>query len=190
MFLTDFADAALTLPIAALVLAALLLAGHRRAAVAWAVPVGATFFAVLALKVVFGVMSGLGLGCVTGIVSPSGHTAGGTIVYAGLARVLGARRAASFAVALLLAAAIGTSRVMLGFHTPAEVVLGAGAGLAGTAVLLRALGEVVLPDLRARLALAAGTVVLALVLHGRHAPFERMLQHWRGCLPDVARSAR
>ena len=130
-----------------------------------------------------------GFGCVTGIVSPSGHTAGGTIVYAGLMRVLGLRRAPSFAVAVFLAVTIGLSRVMLGFHTPAEVLLGGCAGLIGTAVLLRLLGEDALPGTRARATLATAAAALVLVLHGQHAPFERMLQHWRGCLPYAGRPA-
>ncbi len=187
MFLTDFADAAVTLPLAALVLAALLLAGSAPAALAWSASVGATFFAVLALKLVFGVMSGFG--CVTGIVSPSGHTAGGTIVYAGLVRVLGLRRAPSFAVAVCLAVAIGVSRLALGCHTPGEVLLGGGAGLAGTAVMLHVLGEDVLAGARARGMLAAAAVALVVVLHGQHAPFEHMLQQWRGCLPSAGRPA-
>lgn len=185
MFLTDFADAAVTLPLAALVLAALLTAGGARTAWAWSGAVGATFAAALALKLAFGVMSGFG--CVTSIVSPSGHTAGGTIVYAGLARVLGLRRAPSFALAVALAVMIGLSRVLLGFHTPAEALLGGVTGVAGMAVLLRGLGEDALLGRRARATLASMAAALVLVLHGQHAPFERMLQHWRGCLPHLGR---
>ena len=180
MFLTDFADAAVTLPLAAAGLAALLLAGNRRAAATWFVVVAATFAAILALKL------GFGFACAPGMASPSGHTACAAIVYAGLVRVLGAGRRLGFAVAVLVAVTVGASRLALAFHTPPEVVLGAAVGLAGAAVLLRFRPPDPLRGSRPRLALAAVLAVTVVALHGQHAPFEHMLQHWRGCLSETA----
>ena len=175
MFLTDFADGAVTVPLAAAALAALLLAGERRAAAAWFAVVGATFATILALKLVFGFT------CAPGLASPSGHTACATIVYAGLARVLGAGRRPSLAAAILVAGTVGVSRVALGFHTPAEAALGAAVGLAGTVALLRYLPPDPLGRARPRLALVAATATGGGALHGHPAPVARLLQPWRGC---------
>ena len=180
MFLTDFADAAVTLPLAALVCAVLAAGAGLRPAAAWAVAAGGTFATILALKLGFGAcwpaLSG-----VTGVVSPSGHTAGATIVYAGLARVLGARTRPTLLVAAAVAVVVGISRVRLGMHTPPEAVLGAAVGLLATAGLVRHLPGDALVDIRWRLVLVAGAALVIGATHGMHAPFERVLQHWKGC---------
>ena len=89
-FLTDFADPGLLLPLAALVGATLAAVGRRRDALAWGLAVGGTFAAVLALKLLVFALTGPLLG--RGLRSPSGHTAAGTVVYAGLLALLAGRR--------------------------------------------------------------------------------------------------
>src|SRR5918997_4183426 len=115
-FLTDFADLGLVLPLAALVALALAAVGWRREALAWSVAVAGTLAAVLALKLLALAYSGQ-LG--TALRSPSGHTAAGTVVYAGLLTLLAGRRLGSrTGIALLagaaLAALFGCARFVLG----------------------------------------------------------------------------
>lgn len=186
MFLTDFADAAVTLPLAALAFAILLVGGGVRAAIAWLLATGGAFAAVLVLKLGFG-LCWPSLARSTGVVSPSGHTVGATVVYAGLARVLGTRRRTTLLLAVVVAVAVGTSRVVLGMHTPAEAALGAAIGLAATAVLLAHLPPGALSVPRWRAVLVAGAVLVIGIAHGRHAPFERVLQHWLGGYQSSAR---
>lgn len=174
MFVTDFADAAVTLPLAlgvALVLARL---GGRRAALAWLGPVALVFAAVLAAKVAFGFVPALG--AATGVVSPSGHTAAATAIYGGLVVLFARDAAAGWIAAVVVAAATGLSRLLIQAHTPAEVAIGAVLGLGGMALLQRRVSPDTLPRIRDRLLLGAVSAAIVTVLHGRHAPFELVLQ--------------
>lgn len=171
-FLTDFADQAVILPMVAAVAAGLALQGWRRGALVWLGGVAVTLLAMLALKLVC-------LACwpvfaPMDIRSPSGHVAAAAVVAGGLAAVLLAWRGRSLALAAVVAAVIGATRLWLGVHSPAEVAIGAGVGLAGAALLLHFLG----PIPRIRASRIAGTAVLAAVLfHGRHLPAEIVIRH-------------
>src|SRR5215211_6442054 len=103
-FLTDFADLGLVLPVAALVALALAAVGWRREALAWSVAVAGTLAAMLVLKLAVLAYSGhLG----AGMRSPSGHTAAGTVLYAGLlALLVGRRLGTRTGVALLAGVAL------------------------------------------------------------------------------------
>jgi membrane-associated phospholipid phosphatase len=172
MFLTNFADQAVMLPVVLAIAILLTMQGWRRGALVWLGVVGGTFGLVLVLKLVF-------LACVplTGPIdvhSPSGHVAAATVVCGGLAVLLTGWRASILPVALLAAVVIGVSRVVLGMHSLPEVVLGGLVGLAGAATLLALAGPP--PTLRpARL--FAVVVIVAALFHGMHLPAEAAIRH-------------
>lgn len=171
LFLTDFADQAVVLPLAFTMCFALALGGWRRGALAWALVVPATLGAVLLAKLTV-VACGQFLP-LHGLKSPSGHTASAAVVYGGLLALLlpepapGARRPF---VALLLAAAFamlfGASRLALHMHTRSDVLAGACLGIAGALALTRLAGPRP-PGLRMAVPFAAACAVV-LLLHGSH----------------------
>jgi hypothetical protein len=166
-FLTDFADQAVILPVAAAVAIVLAAIGWWRGALWWILAIGLTFGSMLALKLGF-----LACGPVFEpwtLRSPSGHTAAASVVAGGLAVLLSGRKVAVVPVALLAALAIGISRVVLGLHSVPEVVVGAAVGIAGAAVLSRMVGPP--PARRPVWALVAAAVV-AVMLHGVRLPAE------------------
>ena len=142
LFLTDFADPGLILHLAGLVALSLAAVGRRRQAFAWSLAVGGTLAAMLVLKVSSFALSvptaGVGLG------NPSGHTAAGVIVYAGLLTLLAERFAPRLPVALLSGVAFGAlfglTRLEVGGHTLPEVLVGGAVGLAGVLALARLAG--------------------------------------------------
>lgn len=174
-FLTDFADLAVVLPFAVVVGFALLLAGWRRGALAWAVVVPATLGAVLLGKLVVAAC-GAYLpfhALFHGLRSPSGHTASAAVVYGGLLSLLlpeprddQRRVIAAIVIAGVFAVLFGGTRLALHVHTRSDVLVGAALGVAGALVLTRLAGP---RPARLRLALpvAAGLLVV-LLFHGRH----------------------
>ena len=168
-FLTDFADLGLLLPLAGLVGLTLATVGRRREALAWCIAVTGTLGAMLLLKLAVRLWHGPGGG--DGLSNPSGHTAAGTVVYAGLLALLGERLAPRTAIALLaglgFSLVFGLTRLALAVHTVADVLAGAVVGLAGALALARMAGP------RRREAPAFGLAVVAaaalaavLALHG------------------------
>jgi membrane-associated phospholipid phosphatase len=143
LFLTDFADEAVVLPVAAIVLVILLALGWRRGALAWMFGVGGVLGVMLILKlIVFACiwrLPGLGLS------SPSGHTAAAAVVYGGLLALLAPRRRGGALLAALtggaLALLVGFTRIALHVHTVPDVVVGAGVGVAGAMLLRHFAGE-------------------------------------------------
>ena len=84
---TDCGDAAVTLPLALLVLVFLIVVRERPLALYWLLMVLGCGAAIGALKLLFGACtSRLGF---LGIVSPSGHTAMSTAIYGSLALLIG-----------------------------------------------------------------------------------------------------
>lgn len=166
-YLTDFADQAVILPLVAAIAMGLLLAGGRRATLAWLAGCGGTLLIILAGKIAF---DGCGAIAPFGLHSPSGHTASAAVVYGGLAALVVPRHGnvVGIAVAAAVAALIGWSRLALGVHTLADVLAGAGAGVPGAAVVARLAGGSARGHLRL---LLAGLAVLAL-FHGLHLPAE------------------
>ena len=173
-FLTDFADQAVILPIAFAVGVALFAQGWRRGAAAWALVVIVTFAAMLALKLVF-IACSASLGT-TGIRTPSGHVAAAAVV-AGGARSSAA--AMVLPLAALAAFIIGVSRLSLGVHSPAEVLIGAGVGLAGALALPWHAGPAPKGLDARRVAVIAVAVVV--IFHGMHLPAEAHIRStaWR-----------
>jgi membrane-associated phospholipid phosphatase len=171
-FLTDFADLAVMLPVVLTIAIGLVLQGWRRGALVWLGVVGATFLAMLVLKLLF-------LACPpvfrpVDIRSPSGHVAAATVVAGGLAALLWRRRASILPVAALVAVVIGISRLVLGLHSLPEVALGAMVGLAGATALLTLAGPP--PTLRPGRLFAVVAIVVAL-FHGLHLPAEAAIRH-------------
>ncbi|MBO0710924.1 MAG: phosphatase PAP2 family protein [Acetobacteraceae bacterium] len=171
-FLTDFADAAVILPMAFTVAAALGLSGWRRGALAWILSVGGTLIAMLGLKLVF---HACGPAMGVAIESPSGHTAAATATYGGLLVLLGVPSAVAFVASAAVALLVGVSRVALGMHTPPEVVLGALVGLGGVVVMVRLVGATRRPV--PRVALIAALLAVVVVFHGGHVHAEPAIHH-------------
>lgn len=170
-YLTDFADQAVVLPLIAVVALVLGVLGWRRGALAWLVAVGVSFAAVLALKLVFATC-GPALGMVS-LRSPSGHAAAAAVIAGGIAVMMGQAGQRVAAIAGVAAAVIGVTRVVLGLHTPAEVVLGGALGVLGVLGFAALAGKP--PALRVRW-LAAAVVGVALLLHGQHLNAETSIR--------------
>lgn len=166
---TGFGGQGVILPIVALVAFTLLIAGQRRAAVWWT----ASIVGVLALVLI----AKLGLiPCgryvpALRLRSPSGHAASSVAVFGGLAVIFArlaqdrARQVFILAVALALVVLIALSRVVLGAHSPAEVVVGGLIGLAAPLILWSRSNLLERP-LRLRwIWLLIGPLVLVALLH-------------------------
>lgn len=183
-FLTDFADQAVVMPLAAAVAVAIWLSGWRRGALAWALTVALTFAAVAAAKIAvfaFGTPDSL-----PGLQSPSGHTASAALIYGGLVAMLANRTAPqlrTILVAVLFAVTIGFTRLSLEVHTRADVMVGAAIGITGAMMLSWLAGE--RPEAM-KLRLPAGAVaVVILLFHGLHMPAEV----WLHAAADTVRTA-
>ena len=181
MFLTDFADQAVILPLAATVACVLGLQRRWRVLGAWALSVAGVLGAVLVSKLAFyacGRVMALGLGD-TDVHSPSGHAASAGVVYAGIAVLqAGLTRwppvRTAVVAATLCGTAIGASRVALGAHSVGDVLVAIGFGVAG-ATAFPALAGRNLGTGSGLPALAAAVPVVALV-HGLHFPAEVAIQ--------------
>jgi membrane-associated phospholipid phosphatase len=172
MFLTNFADQAVILPVVFAIAIVLAMQGWRRGALVWLGVVFITFGLMLVLKLGF-----LACAPLTGpidIHSPSGHVAAATVVCGGLAALLTRRRTSILPVAMLAAVVIGVSRLVLGMHSLPEVVLGGLVGLAGATALLALAGPT--PALRPGRLLAV-VVIVAALFHGMHLPAEAAIRH-------------
>jgi membrane-associated phospholipid phosphatase len=172
MFLTDFADQAVVLPVAAAVAIVLAAQGWRRGALAWIAVVAITLGVILVLKMSF-------LACAPvfshwALRSPSGHTAAASVVAGGMVALVAGRLRAVLLVALLAAVVIGSSRLELGFHSPPEVLIGAITGVGGAALLSYLAGP---PPARRPVSLLAVAFVVAMLLHGMRLPAEAAI--WR-----------
>ncbi len=167
MFLTDFADEAVLLPMAALIAVALGVAGWWRGLAAWVGAVGFTLAVVLVLKA-----AGAAFGDPDDAPNVSGHVAAGCAVYGGIAVLLFRHVVPGVLLAALpvaLAVLVGYSRVALNAHTPAEVVAGAVIGCMGVLILSVAAGPRETMPAWPVLAVAACTM---LALHGLHMQAE------------------
>ncbi len=184
-FVTDFADQAVILPLLAAVAAVLAVQRRWRLSGAWLVSVCGVLATTLMLKVALYACGWLipSLGHhQLALISPSGHTASAAVEYGGLAALLSARsppvrwgplgRAAL--AGLSTAAVVGFTRIELGAHTVAEVIVAAAVGLLGTAAFVLLAGPAMVGK-SALPAILAGGLVLG-VFHGRHLPAEVLIQ--------------
>jgi membrane-associated phospholipid phosphatase len=168
-FVTDFADLAVVLPLAAVILIGLRGAGQHRAAAFWAASFACT------LGVVF-----LGkwlLACEPDTVvlrSPSGHTASAALIAGGLAWCARVRR--PWLVAIVAAIVIGTTRLALGVHSPADVLVGGALGVAGVGVVALARADLS-RGMRRPWILVAAIILIGGVLHGTHLEAEALIDY-------------
>lgn len=177
-YLTDFGNTAVTVPLAVLTTGFLVAARQQRLALAWGSVILACAAVMAALKLSFRVC-GYPLGA--SMMSASGHTAMSIAVYGGIAVVVGstlgpAARAALFLGTAVFTLGIAVSRTIAGFHTPLEVVVGFGVGLAAllaAIIVVRRWRPAELPLWW----LLAGAVVVFLVFHGTRWPAEQALDH-------------
>lgn len=192
VFVTDFGDAGLVIPVCITVGFVLLLLGRRRVALIWALVFLAVFGTMLLVK-----LAGYALQAVDpaprsweDVLTASGHVAAGAFAYGSLAGLLiGSARSAvrrSCLAALAVAVVIGATRIVLREHTPAEVAVGGLVGVAGAAAFAALAGEVL--HGKRRLLLLTATLVAIAMLHGAHVTWEstiaaasaRAVQAWRG----------
>ena len=189
-FLTDFADQAVLLPLAAAIGLALALAGWWRGCGAWVVAVSGVLGSVAVLKYVFYACFNL-LG-VTAIHSPSGHTAASAVIMGGgLVLFLRGRVPPVLLAAIPVAVAVvfGISRLAVHAHSVPEVLAGGAVGLAGTAGLAWLAGpHPPVPGWPASLA----AVAVLTILHGLHLHAETALHDtglfWWLPLPSACHS--
>lgn len=198
-FITDFADQAVILPLAAVVFLILLAQRRWRVAGAWMLAVPGVLGTLLLLKIA-GYACGWLLPALDperlALRSPSGHVASAIVACSGVAalqagRLRVAATFAALAAALAVAVIIGTTRVLLGAHSMSEVVVAAGIGGAGAVAFARLSGRCLLE--KSGLPTAAGAVAVLVLLHGYHLPAETVirsaaadtLRQWiPACRPD------
>jgi membrane-associated phospholipid phosphatase len=178
-FITDFADQAVMLPIAAVIGVALLAAGWRRGALAWAVVICGMLFVMLVLKLWAGTCGEILFG--DQLQSPSGHTASSAAIYGGAVSLLLRRTLPRVPVAFLcagvIAALVGLTRVLLGAHSVLEVAIGAAVGVLAATLLARAAGP--MPGHLRRLPALGAVAATLLVFHGLHLPAEAAIRKAR-----------
>ena len=182
-FLTDFADQAVLLPLAAVIALALALSGWWRGCGAWLVAVVGVLGAMAVAKYVFFACSRL-LGD-SGINSPSGHTAASAVIMGGALVLFLRGRVPLWLLAALpvaVAVLVGLTRLAVHAHSVPEVLAGGAVGLAGVAVLAVLAGP--RPSLPGWPAALAAIAVLA-GLHGLHLQAESALHSFTpfGWLP-------
>ena len=125
--LTRLGDAGLLVLASAGLTALLIWRGERRAAALWCLLAGGGLAVTILLKIVLH-QCGRGFSPLD-LMSPSGHTSFAMIFYGSAAMLIAAgrpswQRLAIFSVVFGLILAVGGSRVLLGAHSPAEVVVG------------------------------------------------------------------
>ncbi len=178
-FITDFGDQAVVLPLAVGVAVLFAASGWRRGALSWIVAIGCTFGLILLLKLDFAACADLDSNVRPN--SPSGHAASAAAVYGGLAAIM--MRSAwhsrywalgAIPIAAFFAVVLGVSRVMLGAHSTAEVVIGGLIGMGG-AVSVATLAGAPGPEVRISRVAALGLSILFL-LHGSHLPAEQTIR--------------
>ena len=164
-FVTDFADAALVLPLVLAVGLALALGGWPRGAAAWVGSTGITFAVVLLAKLVTHACHPLPF---LALNSPSGHTAAAAVAAGGLLALLAPRSwsapLTAAAGALLAAMLIGATRVELGVHSRSDVLAGALIGMAGAVLMAGLAGR--RPRAFRRVLPLAAVVAAVIVFHG------------------------
>jgi membrane-associated phospholipid phosphatase len=131
--LTNLGDSIVTLPIAAFVLAWLLIWGDKRMGLVWLLGLFACAGVTAALKIYFKACPVPGLE----LDSPSGHTSMSLYIYGGLTLITAAqfrhwRRKSMLAAGGLLILTIAASRALLQYHSTLEVIIGL---ILGTAAL-------------------------------------------------------
>ncbi len=181
-FVTDFADQAVILPEAAVVLLILLAQRRWRVAGAWMLAVPGVLGTLLVLKIICyacgWLLPAFDLDQLA-LRSPSGHVASAAVVSSGVVALQAGRLrvgavSAALAAALAVAAVIGATRVLLGAHSMFEVAVAAVVGGAG-AVAFALLSGRHLQE-KSGLPVAAAAAIVLVIFHGSHLPAEAVIQ--------------
>ena len=200
-FVTDFADQGTILPLAATVALVLLLQRRWRLAGAWVVAIGSVLGILLILK-----LANFACGWRVPLLgpggfdlnSPSGHTGAATVTFGAIAGLLASRSQLGIRGAVVIAAVvagivIGISRLALGVHSIAEVVLAFGIGLIGAGLFAALAGREKRPH--SAVPVLAASVVVVIWAHGArlqaetvlHGVWTEAVRHWvTYCEPDGA----
>ena len=187
MFVTDFADQAVILPVAAVVLLILLAQRRWRVAGAWMLAVPGVLGTLLVLKIACyacgWLMPAFDLNQLA-LRSPSGHVASAAVVSSGVVALQAGRLrvgrlrvgavSAALATALAAAGVIGATRVLLGAHSMSEVVVATAVGGAGALAFARLSGRHL--QEKSGLPIAAAAAIMLVVFHGSHLPAEAVIQ--------------
>jgi membrane-associated phospholipid phosphatase len=174
--LTDFGDAMVVLPVAAATLFWLARIGGWRTALLWCAALAACGGGTALLKVYFSACASP----VAALNSPSGHASMSTLVYGGLALIIGAeaspwQRFAAGALGIAVVLGIALSRVLLGAHSTIEVVVGCVIGGAALALFAKTYLDAK-PAVREIGPFVVVVAILMLALHGHAAHLEPL---WR-----------
>lgn len=175
IFLTDFGDLAILLPLSVAILVWLFWARPWQAAVWWMVGLALCIGGIGLLKMYF-------FACPTfaPVRSPSGHTGFAVLVYGAIAGFLALRaqgwvRGLSLAAGMALIAGIALSRLALGAHNAPEVVIGSAIGVLALGLFLHGYRDIRPQPIPTRPLLLLVVIIVAL-LHGRELHAEEMLQ--------------
>lgn len=192
VFLTNFADQAVILPLAAVVAVVLAARGQWQVAGAWVLMVGSVLGSLLLLKI-----AGYACGWVVPLLqpdqlalrSPSGHVGSAAAVYGAIGALVAAPGRAggriagpAAAVALTVALLIGATRLQLGVHSVSEVVVAASIGTAGAIGFTWLIRQ--RPWAGSSVPLVLATALVLVLFHGQHLPAEDVIRSGAG---DVVR---
>jgi len=176
IFLTDFADLATILPLAVAVALCLAGIGWRRGALAWLAAVPGSLATALLLKIL--ILSHPGLLGGGSLRNPSGHATAAAVVYGGLVALFAGSLAWRMAVGLLAAAGagllIGLTRVLLGWHSVPDVLMGAAVGIGGVVALARLAGP--RPPQARMFGLVIVLVAVVMAFHGHRLAAEETIR--------------
>jgi hypothetical protein len=179
LIITDFADQAVMLPLAVLIGVAMVAAGWRRGALAWACVITGMLAVMLILKLWVGRCGPLLVG--EDLQSPSGHTAAAASIYGGALTLLLRRTVrrvpVGFVCAGVFALLVGVTRVILGAHSVIEVAIGACVGVLAAVILEQAAGPV--PRHIQVLPVGIAVVAVVVLFHGFHLPAEAAIRRAR-----------
>jgi membrane-associated phospholipid phosphatase len=167
IFLSDFADQAVIIPLSLVMAVTLWLLGWRRGCYGWLLSVGTTLSCIVASKLFFYLIrSFTDFG--VNLLSPSSHAAAGALVYGSLfALVLRGGRAGvrtAIVTSCCFAWFFGFTRIELGVHTRSEVAFGSLIGILGAIMFVKIAGKV--PHTLNRIRLAAAAVLIILLVYG------------------------
>jgi undecaprenyl-diphosphatase len=177
--ITDLGDSAVTLPMAAVTIAILLVARRLRMALWWGGSIVASAAVIAGLKLVLTALAPHHH-TLTGLTSPSGHAGISAIVYGGFVLLIGpsltpVRRLLAQLGALVLIMAIAVSRLVLHEHSIAETVVGLGIGFIALGVLRAGLARTP-ADRVPVVALSAAALAVVGLMHGTRWHTEHMIR--------------
>ena len=190
-FISDLGDSAILVPLSGLLVAALWRYQSRSAAISFLWAAGFCAAVMFILKVSF---LTCGSAWQAGILSPSGHTSMSTTVYGAFA-IVSARQAPDWRRPLIVGAGglliivIALSRVILGMHSPPEVMLGLSVGILALGIFALRYFRLTPTALNLPLFLCVSCVVL-LILHGAHLPAEQLIRHLASLIRTTAQVCR